>query len=105
MAVFDDKRRFEMVIRIDTTGPASIVTTATHAIPMQHLGWLGQRGNHTGQDALQELRIVHGRSAPRALGTPVHRHSEHGELDSIKIDEPLLTGNLEQDISILSIVA
>mgnify|MGYP006126732625 CR=1 FL=1 len=100
-----------MVIRINHTGPATTATTVTaattitHAIPMQHLGWLGQRGNHTGQDALQELRMVHGRSAPRALSAPLYRRSELGELDSIKIDEPLLTGNLEQDISILNIVA
>jgi hypothetical protein len=72
---------------------------------MQHLGWLGQRGMHTGQDALQEVRIVHGRTTTRALLTPVHLQNELGELDSIKIDESLLTGNLEQDISILNIVA
>jgi len=94
-----------MVIRINNTSPATTVTTATHAIPMQYLGWLGQRGNHTGQGALQELRIVHGRSAPRTLGTSLQRQSELSELASIKIDEKLLTGNLEQDISILNIVA
>ena len=78
---------------------------ATHAIPMQHLGWLGQHGNHTGQDASLGLRIVQGRDAPRTSGALAQRQSERGELDSIKIDEPLLTGNLEQDISILNIVA
>ena len=88
-----------MVIRVEHTG------LATNAIPMQHLGWLGQRGMHMGQDAMQEVRIVHGRTTPSALVASLHPRNELGELDSIKIDESLLTGNLEQDISILNIVA
>ena len=88
-----------MVIRVEHTG------LATNPIPMQHLGWLGQRGMHTREDALQEVRIVHGRTTKRALVASLHPRNELSELDSIKIDEPLLTGNLEQDISILNIVA
>jgi hypothetical protein len=54
------------------------------------------RNHHTGQENFRHRRRVAG---PRARQTRIPAHL------SIVIDEPLLTGNLEEDISILDIVA
>ena len=86
-----------MVMRIEHQGPSAT---------MNHLDWRNQP-RHTGQDTLGSIRIVHGRSgmAPMRYGTELQRYNEQGEISVILVDEPLLTGNLEQDISILNIVA
>lgn len=93
-----------MVLRIEHNASGAL------AIPMLHLGWSGRDRRHTGQDA-PGIRILHGRAvSPRlesntARSAELQRYTELGELDSIWIDEPLLTGDLDQDISILNNVA
>jgi hypothetical protein len=74
-------------------------------IQMLHLGWNWRDRGHTAQDDAG-IRIVHGRSTARnSRRSVLQRYNELGELDAIRIDEPLLTGNLDHDISILNIVA
>ncbi len=88
-----------MVIRIEHKANDGVV------IPILHLGWSWSDRSHTGQDAAG-LRIVHGRKTSRSSSNgELQRYNQHGELDAIRIDEPLLTGNLDEDISILNIVA
>ncbi len=70
------------------------------------------RLSHTGQDTLPVPELVqelHGRSkCPRGTSRMPNRSTLVNEievLDILFIDEHLLTGDLEEDISILSIVA
>jgi hypothetical protein len=67
------------------------------------------RCGHTGQDSRVGEEVVHGRAQHHMFFQRTQRHSVHtievGALDIVSIDERLLTGDLEEDISILSIVA
>ncbi|MBC8309690.1 MAG: hypothetical protein ISR75_04920 [Phycisphaerales bacterium] len=56
------------------------------------------RNRHTGQDP--SCKRLH------RIDNPMDRHQEWLSTSrSIEVDEPLLTGNLDEDISILDIVA
>ena len=98
-----------MVSRIQQlTSPSTNLKTSRHRSGLQH----------TGQDAInyrvsinepstsnQRILIdLHGRVSPQ----PTPKSSQSSELEaafSINIDEHLLTGELDEDISILNIVA
>jgi hypothetical protein len=93
--------RHIMVMRIEQAGPET-----NPVLAMRHHGWHSGQ-SHTGQDPLSGIRIVHSRVAQQQSErekSPQH-FCELGERCTIIIDEPLLTGNLDQDISILNIVA
>ena len=101
MAVFDDKRRIEMVMRIYAESLEQQLSIQMRKVP---------QCNHSGQDPHTTECRVHGRvrEASRFDSVATRQNVRNSELDSwsiISIDEHLLTGDLEEDISILSIVA
>lgn len=68
-----------------------------------------ERVGHIGQDPRVERALVHGRVQCKGGAVRVVKRSsldnEIEALDIVLVDEHLLTGDLEEDISILSIVA
>jgi hypothetical protein len=69
-----------------------------------------QRLHHSGQDPVRHTRLMHGRALRRYQQSRVaieqmHRRVELEAANVIRIDVSLLTGNLDEDISILNIVA
>ncbi len=90
-----------MVMRIHAESPAQQLSIQMRKVP---------QCSHSGQDPNTTECRVHGRvreaSRFKSVGTRQNvRNSELDSLSIISIDEHLLTGDLEEDISILSIVA
>ncbi len=90
-----------MVIKIAGTIPCSATS------PHPDRGELFRKMSHTGQDP-----VIHGRSTKSSDSRRIKsnesesiRESELVMIESIDIDENLLTGDLDRDISILNIVA
>ena len=90
-----------MVINTNATEHKMIRNTQTGSL---------RRPHHSGQDPVQRPQLMHGRALwhyeqSRVDIEQVRRRVELEAANSIQIDIPLLTGNLDEDISILNIVA
>ena len=69
-----------------------------------------RRSDHIGQDPVQQPRLMHGRALRlyqqnRVNIEQMQRRIELEAANSIRIDVLLLTGDLDEDITILNIVA